>query len=82
MLSGVQLRVCACQVSIRECVLMQSVEVSSDGKRLLRRLFTSFDVNEDGLLSDAEQNEMFSASPSRSAEVLPLFWIHVICLSS
>jgi Ca2+-binding EF-hand superfamily protein len=62
-------------------VLTQSVELSSDGKRLLRRLFTSFDVNEDGLLSDAEQTEMFSASPSRSANALAFFWTHVICLS-
>lgn len=45
--------------------LMQSVELSSDGKRLLRRLFTTFDENADGLLSEAEQTEMFSASPSR-----------------
>ncbi len=59
---------------------MQSVEVSSDGKRLLRRLFTSFDVNEDGLLSDAEQTEMFSASPSRSADALASFWTRVLCL--
>ncbi len=62
-------------------MLIQSVELSSDGKRLLRRLFTSFDVNEDGLLSDAEQTEMFSASPSRSADALGSFWTHVICLS-
>lgn len=55
----------------------QSVEVSSDGKRLLRRLFTSFDVNEDGLLSDAEQNEMFSASPSSPLEDANLMGIMV-----
>ena len=45
---------------------LQVVEMSSEGKRLLKRLFESFDENEDGLLSQLEMLEMFSTAPFRS----------------
>ena len=46
--------------------VLQVVEMSSEGKRLLKRLFESFDENEDGLLSELEMFEMFSTAPVRS----------------
>lgn len=44
---------------------MQAVELSGGGKRFLSHLFDAFDTDQDRVLSDAEQGEMFSASPSR-----------------
>ena len=44
---------------------MQTIELSEEGRNFLQHLFLAFDENQDALLSDAEQSEMFSAAPTR-----------------
>ena len=51
----------ACQL----LTVMQVVELSSEGRRFLQKIFNEFDGNGDEHLSKAEQEEMFSASPTR-----------------
>ncbi|KAL3136163.1 hypothetical protein ABBQ32_007179 [Trebouxia sp. C0010 RCD-2024] len=42
----------------------QTIELSEDGRNFLQQLFQAFDENQDKLLSEAEQREMFSAAPA------------------
>ena len=45
--------------SIAVTPVVQTVELSEEGRSFLHHLFLAFDENQDGLLSDAEQSEMF-----------------------
>lgn len=52
-------------------LVVQTVELSEEGRSFLHHLFLAFDENQDALLSDAEQSEMFSAAPTRYHSPLP-----------
>ena len=53
--------------TVYKATRLQVIEVTDAGRQFLLGRFAQFDRNKDGMLSTAEQDEMFSTAPSRWA---------------